>query len=174
MSDFKKIKAFAMDVDGVMTNGGILADNEGQLYRTFDSKDGFGVRMARMHDYPVGIITGGRAQSICARMKTIGVPPEDVYLGSRNKMEDFEDFCKRHNLKYSDVMFFGDDVPDIEVMQAAGLGICPGDACEDTKAIADIVSERLGGHSFVREYIEKVMKARGDWTFSTKTYKEMF
>ena len=68
MSDFKKIKAFAMDVDGVMTNGGILADNEGQLYRTFDSKDGFGVRMARMHDYPVGIITGGRAQSICARM----------------------------------------------------------------------------------------------------------
>ena len=94
MSDFQKIKAFAMDVDGVMTNGGILADNEGQLYRTFDSKDGFGVRMARMHDYPVGIITGGRAQSICARMKTIGVPPEDVYLGSRNKMEDFEDSMK--------------------------------------------------------------------------------
>lgn len=174
MTDFKDIKAFAFDVDGVMTNGGIFADDEGRLFRTFDSKDGFGVRMARMHGFPVAAITGGRSQSICARMKTIGVEQEDVYLGSRNKVEDFEDFLRRHGLKASEVMFFGDDTPDVEVLGLAGIGVCPSDACEDVLAIADIVSERPGGHAFVREYIEKTLKIQGKWTFNPSTYKKMF
>lgn len=64
MTDFKNIKAFTFDIDGVMTDGGILADLEGQLYRTFDAKDGFAVRMACLNGFPVGVITGGRSQSI--------------------------------------------------------------------------------------------------------------
>ena len=94
MNDFKNIKAFTFDIDGVMTDGGILADLEGQLYRTFDAKDGFAVRMASLNGFPVGVITGGRSQSIRARFSTNGINPEDIYLGSRNKIEDFEDFCK--------------------------------------------------------------------------------
>ena len=67
MTDLKDIKGFAFDIDGVMTDGGILADLEGQLYRTFDAKDGFAVRMASMNGYPVAVITGARSQSVRAR-----------------------------------------------------------------------------------------------------------
>lgn len=173
-SNLTKIRAFAFDVDGVMTDGGIFADPQGQLFRTFDAKDGFGVRMARMKGYPVGIITGGRSGSIRARFNGCGVPAEDIYLGSRVKIEDFMDFCRRHGLKPEEVIFFGDDVPDIEVMQAAGISICPGDAADDVKAIADIVSTRPGGRACVREYIERTLKLQGNWNFDQQVYKDMF
>lgn len=174
MTDLKDIKAFTFDIDGVMTDGGILADLEGQLYRTFDAKDGFAVRMACMNGFPVGVITGGRSQSIRARFSTNGIEPEDIYLGSRNKIEDFEDFCRRHGLTYDQVMYFGDDIPDIEVIQAAGIGVCPSDAVEEVKEVADIVSSRPGGKACVREYMEKAMKAQGRWNFDAVTYKKKF
>lgn len=174
MTDFKDIKAFAFDIDGVMTDGGILSDLEGQLYRTFDAKDGFAVRMACMNGFPVGVITGGRSQSIRARFKANGIVPEDIYLGSRVKIDDFNDFCKRHNVTADQVMYFGDDIPDIEVIRAAGLGICPADAVEEVKEAADIVSERPGGKACVREYMEKAMKAQGRWNFDSATYKKLF
>ena len=171
---FKKIKAFAFDVDGVLTNGGILANLDGELFRTFDSKDGFGLRMASMHGYKIGIITGGRSESIRKRFITCGVVPEDVYLGSRDKIEDFEDFCRRHNLKPEEVMYFGDDIPDIEVIRAAGIGVCPNDAVEEVKEAADIISDRPGGKACVREYMEKAMKAQGRWVFDAIAYKKKF
>ena len=122
----KNIKAFASDVDGVLTDGGILADLDGELFRTFDSKDGFAVRMATMAGYPVGIITGGRSESIRKRFLTCGVEAEDVYLGSRDKIEDFDDFCRRHGLKPEEVMYFGDDLPDAEMRLRGGSGRCRG------------------------------------------------
>ena len=174
MTEFKDIKGFAFDIDGVMTDGGILADLEGQLYRTFDSKDGFAVRMAAMNGLPVAVITGGRSQSIRARFSTNGIPPEDIYLGSRVKIDDFDDFCRRHGLKREEVMYFGDDVPDIEVMQAAGCGVCPSDAVDDVKAAADIVSTKPGGKGCLREVIEKTLRAQGKWVFDTGEYKRKF
>lgn len=174
MTDFKNIKAFTFDIDGVMTDGGILADLEGQLYRTFDAKDGFAVRMACMNGFPVGVITGGQSQSIRARFRSNGISPEDIYLGSRVKIDDFDDFCKRHNLKHDEVMYFGDDIPDIEVIRAAGIGVCPNDAAQEVKEAADIVSERPGGKGCVREYIEKAMKAQGRWNFDSALYKKAF
>lgn len=174
MTDLKDIKAFTFDIDGVMTDGGILADLEGQLYRTFDAKDGFAVRMACMNGFPVGVITGGRSQSIRARFRSNGISPEDIYLGSRVKIDDFEDFCKRHNLKPDEVMYFGDDIPDIDVIRVAGIGVCPNDAAQEVKEAADIVSERPGGKGCVREYIEKAMKAQGRWNFDSALYKKSF
>ena len=167
---FKKIKAFAFDVDGVLTDGGILANLDGELFRTFDSKDGFGLRMASMHGYKIGIITGGRSESIRKRFITCGVTPEDVYLGSRDKMEDFEDFCFRYNLAPENVMYFGDDVPDVEVIRAAGIGVCPSDAAIECKEAADIVSDRPGGKALVRKHIEEVMRLQGTWTFDSHAY----
>ena len=95
----KNIKAFLFDVDGVFTDGGLLADLQGEFYRTFNSKDGFAVRMAVMHGYHVGIITGGRSESIRKRFLACGFQYEDIYLNARNKMVDFEDFCSKHGLK---------------------------------------------------------------------------
>lgn len=171
---FKNIKAFAFDVDGVMTDGGLLANLNGELYRTFDSKDGFGLRMASMKGYPIGIITGGRSQSITKRFLTCGVPEEDVYLGSRDKIEDFDDFCKRHGLSPEDVMYFGDDVPDAPVMIKCGCGVCPSDAVEEVKEIADFVSPYQGGKGLVRNTLEMVMRLQGKWNLDVAEYKKKF
>jgi len=171
MTDFKDIKAFAFDVDGVLTDGGLLADEQGGLYRTFNSKDGFGVRMAEMNGYPVAIITGGKSVSVRARGASMGIPAEDVYLASRSKIADLDDFCKRHNLERKDVMFFGDDVPDAEALRESGVGVCPADSSEEAIACCDYVSERKGGNAVVREYIEKVLKAQGKWVFDESVYK---
>ena len=171
---FKKIRAFAFDVDGVLTDGGILADLDGELFRTFDSKDGFAIRMAYMKGFPVAIITGGRSESIRKRFQTCGVKPEDVYLGSRDKMDDFSDFCSRHCLQPDEVLYCGDDLPDAPVMQACGCGACPADAVPEVREIADYVSPHAGGHGFARFIIEMVMKLQGTWQLDVKEYKRKF
>lgn len=174
MTDFKDIKAFAFDVDGVMTDGGILCDLEGQLFRTFDAKDGFAVRMAKLNGFPVAVITGGRSGSIAQRFASCGIPSEDVYLGSRDKLTDFKDFCRRYGLDATQVMYFGDDVPDIEVMRASGCGVCPSDASDDTREAADYISPRPGGKGCIREVFEQVMKLQGRWNFDVLQYKKHF
>ena len=170
----KKIKAFVFDVDGVLTDGGILSTPDGDLLRTFDAKDGFALRMAYMRGYHLGIITGGRSMSISKRFSTCGVNEEDVYLGSRDKIEDFEDFCHRHSITAEQVMYFGDDLPDLPVMQACGCGVCPSDAVDDVKELADWVSDRPGGKGCARSCIEKVMKLQGTWELDVKDYKKKF
>ena len=111
------IKAFALDIDGVFTDGSILCTTEGDLLRVYDAKDGFAIRMAVMNGYPVGIITGGSSESIRKRMLASGILPEDVYLHCRDKMDQFREFCEKYELKPEEVMYFGDDVPDIEVLR---------------------------------------------------------
>lgn len=170
----KDIRAFAFDVDGVLTDGGILANLDGELFRTFDSKDGFGLRMASMHGYALAIITGGRSESIRRRFITCGVKPEDVYLGSRDKIEDFQDFCTRYSLQPHQVMYFGDDLPDFPVMKACGIGVCPSDAVPEAKAVADYVSPYPGGKGCCRFAMEMVMKCQGTWTLDVAEYKKKF
>lgn len=171
---FDKIKAFAFDVDGVLTDGGILATLDGELLRNFDAKDGFALRMASMQGYALAIITGGRSESIRKRFRTCGIKEEDVYLGSRAKIEDFEDFCAKHGLKPEEVMYFGDDLPDIPVMVACGCGVCPSDAVEEVKEIADFISTRPGGKGCARELIQTVLKEQGKWELDVQAYKKHF
>lgn len=168
------IKAFAFDVDGVLTDGGILATLDGELLRTFDAKDGFALRMASMRGYHLAIITGGRSESIRKRFRTCGIKEEDVYLGSRAKIEDFTDFIQRHGLKAEEVMYFGDDLPDIPVMQACGCGACPSDAVDEVIKAADWVSGRPGGKGCVRQCLETVMKEHGTWDLDVHEYKARF
>ena len=172
--DLTKIRAFAFDIDGVMTDGGILAMPDGDLLRTFDAKDSFAIRMATMNGYIVGIITGGSSESIRKRFAYCGVAPEDVYLHSRNKLTDFHRFCEAHGLKAEEVMFFGDDIPDIGVIKACGIGVCPSDACEEVLEIADIVSPNPGGKQVIREMFRRVMMAQGRWNFDEGCYAAKF
>lgn len=170
----KGIKAFVFDVDGVLTDGGIFADLHGELFRTFDSKDGFALRMAYMHGYRLGVISGGRSESIRKRVQQCGMKAEDVYLGSRDKIEDFEDFCRKYDLGPEEVMYFGDDLPDIPVMAVCGCGVAPSDAVEEVLDAADYVSTRPGGKGCARETIEMVMKLQGTWELDVQDYKRKF
>ena len=174
MSNYKtklhNIKAFAYDVDGVFTDGGVMATENGDLIRVFDSKDGFGVRLTVLKGYKNAIITGGTSESIRKRFKGLGIPDEDVYLKSRDKVPDFLDFCKRHNLEPSQVAFVGDDLPDIPILKICGLAVCPADAVQEVKAVCDYVSLYNGGKGCVRDLVEQVLKVHGDWVFDPVAY----
>jgi 3-deoxy-D-manno-octulosonate 8-phosphate phosphatase (KDO 8-P phosphatase) len=170
----RKIKAFAFDVDGVLTDGGLLADLHGEFYRIFNAKDGMALRMASMCGYPMAIITGGRSESIRKRFMASGIDPDDIYLNSRDKMEDFRKFCSRHSLSADEVMYFGDDLPDIPVMTSCGCGACPSDAVDEVKSVADIIGTRPGGKGFAREMLELVMKLQNTWHLDIDLYKKKF
>ena len=164
----KNIRAFAFDVDGVFTDGKVLATENGDLLRQHDSKDGFGLRMAVLHNYPTAIITGGTSESIRKRFAPIGV--NEIYLKSRNKVPDFLLFCKKYSLDPSEVAFVGDDLPDIPVLRVCGLAVCPADAVPEVKDVCDYVSLYPGGRGCVRDLIEQVLKIHGDWQFDPEAY----
>ena len=172
--DLTRIKAFAFDIDGVATDGGVFCNSDGDLLRTYDAKDGFAIRMAVMNGYHVAVVTGGSSESIRKRMATSGVKPEDVFLHSRRKIEDLDTFCARYGLSRKEVMFFGDDIPDMECMQASGCGVCPSDAVEEVKAIADWVSGFPGGKGCLRNAIETTLRTQGKWDFNAGRYKKLF
>lgn len=163
---FKNIKAFAFDVDGVFTDGSVLALPNGDLLRTFNAKDCFAVRTAADNGYTVAIITGGCSESLIHRAKSLGIKKENLYMLSKNKIEDFDHFCKSNGLKREEVAFVGDDLPDIPVIKAAGLGVCPADAASDVKEVADYISPYPGGRLCIRDLVEKVLRPAGNWKFN--------
>lgn len=170
----RKIKAIAFDIDGVMTDGSIIAMPDGDLLRVFEAKDSLALRMVSMAGLIPSVITGASSESIRTRMEVCGVKPEDIYLHSRKKLDDFEDFCRRHGLAPEEVMYLGDDLPDIPVIEAAGIGAVPADACHEAKEAADYVSDYEGGKLFFREIVEKVLKAQGKWALDVEVYKKNF
>ena len=174
MRNLLGIKAFAFDIDGVATDGGVFCNSDGDLLRTYDAKDGFAIRMAVMHGFPVAVITGGSSESIRKRMVTSGVLPDDVFLHCRDKREQFAIFCQRYNLKPEEVMFFGDDIPDLDLIIASGCGVCPADAVPEVLKAADWVTEHKGGRGCLREGIEGVLRAQGKWDFDPVLYKKKF
>ena len=170
----KKIKGIAFDIDGVMTDGGIFCMSDGDLLRIFDAKDSFAVRMAAMHGFHTAVITGGRSISIVKRCTGMGVPEDDVHLASRIKSKDLQKFCDKYGMDPSEVMYFGDDLPDIPVIKAVGLGVAPSDAVEEVRQAADFVSPYPGGKGCVRHAIEMVLRAQGQWTFDEALYEKQF
>ena len=172
--DLKKIKAFAFDIDGVATEGTLLCMPDGDFLRLYDAKDGFAIRMACMNGYPVAVITGGSSESIRKRMTASGIKPEDVFLHCRDKMVEFRQFCERYHLQPEEVMYFGDDIPDLEVMEACGCAVCPADAVPEAQKAADWMTDAPGGKGCLREAIEKTLKKQGKWVFDPVVYKQRF
>ncbi len=169
-SKLEQIKAFAFDVDGVFTNGMVLVSESGDLLRSYNAKDGHAVRMAAEHGYAVAIITGGSSATIHKRFHPLGV--FDIYLKSFYKLPDFEHFCTKYNLQPQEVLFMGDDIPDIDIMRHCGIACCPADAVPEVKAAAHYISSQNGGDACVRDVIMQVMKVQGKWEISPKTVSQ--
>lgn len=169
-----KIKAFTFDIDGVMTDGSIFVAGDGDFLRTYNAKDGFGLRMASMAGYKLGIITGAHSDTVEKRFKFFGFAGPDIYLSSKDKIADFKDFCNKYSLSPEEVIYCGDDVPDAPVLSASGLGVCPADAMEEAKLCADYVSVFPAGKRFVREIIEIVLRAQGKWNFDVSKYEKTY
>ena len=155
------IKTFIFDVDGVLTDGKILITNEGELLRSFDTKDGYAIKCALVQGYKIVVISGGRNQGVEERFKELGV--FDIYMGIHYKLDAFQDLLDNYDLDPETILYVGDDVPDIPVMEKVGLGCCPADAVSDVKNMADYVSHKNGGEGCVREIIEQVLRVQGKW-----------
>ena len=172
--DFAAIKAIAFDVDGVMTDGSLIAMDHSEFIRVFNAKDSFAARAAVMKGYPLAVFTGGETEGVHTRMLTMGVAEEDIYMRCRGKIHAFEDFCRRHSLKAEDVLYLGDDIPDLPVVKAAGIGAVPADAAPELLEVADYICCHPGGRGCLREIIEKVLRAAGKWTFEPDSYEKIF
>jgi 3-deoxy-D-manno-octulosonate 8-phosphate phosphatase (KDO 8-P phosphatase) len=158
---FKQIRAFAFDVDGVFTNGDILVNEAGEQLRTFNVKDGYALQLAIKSGYPILIVSGGKSKGVKLRFEGLGV--KDVFINEANKEAVLDKWAKRNALVLSDILFMGDDIPDLAVMKVVGFPVCPADAIEDIKAICHYISPHSGGKGAVRDVIEKVMRLQGTW-----------
>lgn len=159
-----KIKTFIFDVDGVLTDGKILISASGELLRSMDTKDGYAIKCALQMGYKIAVISGGTNQAVKERLKALGV--FDIYLGAHHKMEAYQDLLDSYALNPDEILYVGDDVPDIPVMERVGLSCCPQDAVPDVKAVADYISHKKGGKGCVREIIEQVLRVQGKWALN--------
>ena len=165
MTNFKEglrtVKAFVFDVDGVLSSPKVLLHPSGDLMRTMNTKDGYALQYAVKRGYPIGIITGGKTESVAVRFRGLGIT--DIYLGSSYKLDDFKDFLFKYDLKPEDILYMGDDLPDYEVMTKVGMSCCPSDAVEEIKSVAHYISPFAGGKGCVRDVIEQVLRLHGRW-----------
>ncbi|ATP57230.1 3-deoxy-D-manno-octulosonate 8-phosphate phosphatase [Pedobacter ginsengisoli] len=161
LQKLKEITTLIFDVDGVLTNGDIIASDSGEFLRTFNIKDGYALQLAVKRGYLICIISGGKGLAMQRRFEGLGIA--EVFLGVSDKVEVFSSLLTKYNLTASEVLYMGDDIPDLKVMQLAGLPTCPSDAVPEIKAISEYVSPYPGGKTAVRDIVEKVLKVQQKW-----------
>ncbi|GGF17824.1 KdsC family phosphatase [Hymenobacter cavernae] len=161
LPDLTAIRAFIFDVDGVLTDGTLLALNSGEQARTFHIRDGYAIRHAVAKGYRIIVISGREEEGVRRRLESLDV--HDIYLGAADKMKIFNNYINLHRLDPVHIAYMGDDMPDVEVMRRCAVAACPSDAASDVRAISNYVATLPGGRGAVRELIEIVMKAQGTW-----------
>ena len=161
LQKLKDISTFIFDVDGVLTDGSVQVTDNGQSLRTFNIKDGYAMQLAVKKGYNLCIISGGDGVAMAKRFLNLGIT--DVFLAAGDKVEIFRKFIADKNITAAEVLYMGDDIPDLKVMKLVGLPTCPADAVEEIKAISAFISPYNGGKAAVRDIIEKVMKVQGKW-----------
>ncbi|MBC8082631.1 MAG: HAD-IIIA family hydrolase [Hymenobacter sp.] len=159
--DLSLIKAFIFDVDGVLTDGTLLALNSGEQARTFHIRDGYAIRHALKQGYRVAVISGREEEGVRRRLESLDV--HDIFLGVDDKMKIFNTYINTYRLDPAHIAYMGDDMPDVEVMRRCALAACPADAAADVRAISNYVAEKPGGHGAVRELLEAVLKVQKTW-----------
>jgi 3-deoxy-D-manno-octulosonate 8-phosphate phosphatase (KDO 8-P phosphatase) len=165
LAEFKKVTTFIFDIDGVLTDGTVLVLGDGLQARRMHVKDGFGLQMAMKNGYRVFIVSGGTSDESKKRLEYLGI--KDIYLGVGDKTNFIADLLKSNKLKWEEVLYMGDDLPDIPIMSKVGLSACPADAVSEVKNIVKYISPINGGWGCVRDVIEKVLKVNGHWKYET-------
>lgn len=161
LNEFRKVKAFALDVDGVLTDGTIQVNERGEQLRTFNIKDGYAIQLAIKKGFEILIITGGRSVGTISRLQGLGVT--HIYTDISDKLEVLTNWCSCRGLALNDMLYIGDDMPDLRCMEAVGIAVAPNDAAEEIKNVAQYISPINGGQGVVRELIEKVLKLNNMW-----------
>lgn len=159
--DLTKIKAIIFDIDGVLSSETITLSSEGVPLRTVNIKDGYAIQLAQKMGLRIAIITGCKIESVATRYRGLGV--EDIFLGCAVKMSTYENYLATYGYEDDEVMYMGDDIPDLEIMRRVGCPVCPKDACTEVKSVSIYISNYAGGYGCGRDVIEQTMKAQGHW-----------
>jgi 3-deoxy-D-manno-octulosonate 8-phosphate phosphatase (KDO 8-P phosphatase) len=155
----KKLKLLILDVDGVLTDGKLFFDNQGNEYKSFHARDGHGIKLLRQTGVEVAVISGRKSNSVALRMKNLGI--EHVYQGHENKQAAFNEILEKIGITPEQAAHVGDDLLDLPIMIRVGLAIAVSDANFAVKQRADWCTSLPGGHGAVREVCDFIMQAQG-------------
>ena len=154
-----RIRLVLTDCDGVLTDGGVYYGESGEVLKRFNIRDGMGVvRLRELVGVQTGIITGETSPSVVTRAAKLKI--SELHLGAGNKLSLLPEILSRLDLGASEVAFIGDDVNDLELLQAVGLSACPADATRQKKAVVDYCCQMAGGQGCFRELAELIIEAR--------------
>lgn len=166
--DLQKIKTVVLDVDGVLSASMITLASDGEPLRTVNTKDGYAIQLACKLGLRIAIITGGNTAAVKNRYEGLGVT--DIYMGCSVKIDAYREYIAKYGFCSEEVLYMGDDVPDMEVLQACGCPCCPSDACWDVKSLCTYISDFRGGEGCVRDVLEQILKAKGLWLHTEKSF----
>lgn len=152
----KKIKAFVMDVDGVLTDAGMYYSEKGDELKKFNTRDAQGIELLLKNGFLVAIITKEKTKLVERRAKKMRI--KDVFQGVENKLSCLEEFASANGLTLDEVAYIGDDINDLDVLKSVGLSITVNDAADKIKKVSDYVTKANGGHGAVREVCELFLK----------------
>ena len=164
----QKIKLIILDVDGVLTDGGIYIGENGELYKPFSCRDGLGISLWQRAGFKTAIITGRKSAQLAFRAQELKI--SSVYQGNSDKRAAYLDLKQQHNLKDEEIAYIGDDLIDLPIMLQVGLPMAVADAMPEVREVAKVVADFSGGHGAVRELIEFVLKAQGKWSAIIKDF----
>lgn len=162
------IKLIILDVDGTLTDGKIYYNDQGEEIKAFNVKDGMGIGQAIKNGINIAIITGRNSKIVERRAKELGI--KYIYQGIKNKIECLDEILEELKIKEENVMYIGDDINDIEILNSVKYRACPYDAVEEVKSVCEIISKYKGGEGAVRDIIEVVLKKQGKWRKSIDQY----
>ncbi len=161
-----RIKMLVFDMDGVLTDGKIIVMPDGQWVRSTNIKDGYAIQLAVKSKLIIAVITGSHDVGIASRLLKLGVT--EFYQQVKSKSEALSSLMHKYNMGSDDVLFMGDDMPDLEAFEIAGIKACPSNAAAELLAKADFISTKIGGDGCVREVLEKILKVNGKWGTENK------
>ena len=159
--DLSQIRLLILDVDGVLTDGRIGLTDQGDEIKYFCVRDGLAIRLAQRSGIQVALLSGRSSRAVERRARELEV--ETVIQGSRDKVRHLEEILKRLDLEPSQVAAMGDDLPDLPLLKMAHFSAAPSDAAPEVQSSVDYLCQSPGGHGAVREVVERILKARGEW-----------
>lgn len=166
--NLKDIKAIIFDVDGVLSCETITMSSDGEPLRTANIKDGYAIQLAQKLGLRIAIMTGGKTEAVRIRYEALGL--EDIYMSCAIKVNTYNDFVNKYGYDHNEVIYVGDDIPDLGVMRLVGCPCCPKDACSEIKEISLYVSDKEGGKGCGRDIIEQVLRAKDMWMKDSKAF----
>lgn len=166
--DLTRIRAIIFDVDGVLSQETITLPAEGVPLRTVNIKDGYAIQLAMKLGLRIVIMTGANVGAIRIRYEGLGM--QDIYLGCSVKIKVYDEFLQKYGLHDEEVMYMGDDIPDLEIMRRVGCPVCPKDACTEVRESSLYVSDRCGGQGCARDVIEQTLRAQGKWLMDDRAF----